>query len=155
MSAPLRLVPQPPPNRQERLTSLRLDELSDRELLHVILDLRDAAGVVTSGEIAERLDPDHPHPTNCVGIRLGWLRRYGAVAYAPDGKPGWVLTDVGERIATGGLRAAQQRMLDELGGEQGLDAAIALGGLYHRLGQTEATLLRRGWQYASSPKRRR
>lgn len=146
--AKLRLVKEPD---RERLTSLRLSEFSDRELLQLIVDLRDAAGVVTSQQIAEALDPDTDQPVSCVGVRLGWMRRYGAVEHAPEQNgPGWVLTSVGERIARlGHLKAGQERMLGELEPEQGLDAALALGRLYKRVGVTESIMLRRGWQHAS------
>jgi|SRR6516162_2550576 hypothetical protein len=132
-----------------RLTSLKLDEFSDRELLALILDIRDPKGLVTSVQIASVLDPDHKHPVQCVGIRMGWMKRYGAVAKAPEGAEGWVLTETGERIARGELGPRQQAILETLRPEQGLDAALELGRLFRRIGFTEATLLRRGWQHAS------
>lgn len=135
-----------------RLTSLRNEEFSDRELLALMIDLRDASGVVTSQQIAEALDPDAASPVQCVGIRLGWMRRYGVVEWASDGVLGWQLTDKGERVANGQLKAAQQQALESLGPEQGLDAALMLGSLYRRLEYTEATMLRRGWQHGSGRK---
>jgi|SRR5215471_14434766 len=132
-----------------RLTSLRLAEFSDRELLALMIDLRDERGVVTSYQIAEALDPDAKHPTSCVGIRLGWMRRYHVVEQAPNGTPGWQLTEKGEKLANGQLRAAQLKVLEGLDPSQGLDAALALGSFYRRLDYTEATMLRRGWQHAS------
>jgi hypothetical protein len=131
-----------------RLSSLALAELSDRELLLLIVDLRDENGVVTTQQIAEKLDLSTARPKNSVGIRLAWMRRYGVVAYAPEG-PGWVLTDVGERVAGGQLKNGQVSTIGGLLPEQGLDAAIELGRMYRRIGVSEAHMLRRGWQYGS------
>jgi hypothetical protein len=139
--------------RQQRLTSLRLEEFSDRELLALIVDLRNPKGVVTSLEIAEQLDPDAENPVSCVGIRLGWLRRYGVVERVDDGDgPGWRLTSKGEQVAHAGLRRTLENALDTLPPEQGMEAALMLGRLYQRSGFTEATMIRRGWQYASKRK---
>jgi hypothetical protein len=133
-----------------RLTSLRLNEFSDRELLALMIDLRNERGVVTTQQIADALDPDAENPTSCVGIRLGWMVRYHVVEHSQNGDgPGWKLTDIGERFAHAGLRPALQKALDTLPPEQGLDAALLLGAMYRRVGMTEATLLRRGWQHAS------
>jgi len=135
--------------RRQRLTSLRLDEFGDRELLALMVDLRDASGVVTTAQIAEALEPDSPHPTNCVGIRLGWMTRYKVVEHAPNGTPGWRLTKAGEAVAAGQLTTEQAKVLDTLDPAQGLDAALALGRFYRRIGVVESTMLRRGWQHAS------
>jgi hypothetical protein len=134
-----------------RLHSLRLDEFSDRELLALMIDLRDERGIVTSYQIADSLDPDAKHPTQCVGIRLGWLRRWQIVDRV-DG--GWKLTRKGEKIAAGELQAEQLQAIESLSAEQGLDAALALGQLYQRIGYSEAVMLRRGWQHAAARRRR-
>jgi len=134
-----------------RLSSLRNSDYSDRELLMLIVDLRDERGVCTSTQIAEALDPDAKHPTQCVGIRLGWMRRYGVVEYVQqNGHPaGWCLTSSGERMAHAGLKGTARRLLESLPPEQGAEAAMMLGDLYRRLGYTESIMLRRGWQHAS------
>jgi hypothetical protein len=135
-----------------RLNSLRLAEFSDRELLALVVDLRDEnAGVVTTQQLADTLQPQSKNPTNCVGTRMGWMRRYGAVerVEVSDGTVGWRLTSVGERIAAGTLKRGQLAVIEALLPEQGLDAALALGQMYRRIGKTESVMLRRGWAHGS------
>lgn len=52
--------------------------ISDSEILGIVLDLADENGWVTTYSVRHQLDEDLDSPERSgVGIRLGWLRRYG------------------------------------------------------------------------------
>jgi hypothetical protein len=137
---------------KERLTDLKLESFSDRELMMLILDLRDADGTVTPEEIADRLDLDTPTPVRCVSSRLSWLRRYGIL---DRNRYGWYFTTKGEQIATAKpLSSSQQSWLSKLSPERGMDTTLMLGHLYNRYDGPEAVMMRRAWQYSISKRRR-
>lgn len=109
---------------------LTLLDLSDRELLLVLRDVRDAAtGYAYAADIADRLDLGE-EGRRSVSCRLSWLVRYGAVEreykrdesgnirYHQNGKvmtaQGWALTDIGFEMATGTLKQSAAKMLDNL-----------------------------------------
>jgi len=115
----------------EGLTSLRLLDLSDRELLLVLRDVADGVGWATAVDIAERLGVQGDHPHRSVAVRLSWLKRYGAVEreherdphtgallYTRGDKPvytqRWKMTDIGLQMATGKLTKTQEAAFDRL-----------------------------------------
>jgi hypothetical protein len=109
------------------LDHLRLGDLSDREILLTLMDVADHDGYADARDIAMQLAMIGDHPHRAVASRLSWLRRYGAVdreeePHKPeDGGPPvrrWRLTQIGEAIATGSLKRAQERALEEVGDDQ-------------------------------------
>jgi hypothetical protein len=110
-------------------THLTLLDLSDRELLLVLRDVSDGLGFASALDIATQLDligDGH----RSVSVRLSWLKRYGAVEREMErdaqgnirttraGKAvttqRWKLTDIGLAMATGKLKAAQERVFEGL-----------------------------------------
>jgi hypothetical protein len=115
----------------EELPGLTLLDLSDREVLLVMLDCGGAPPMwITAKDVAEKLNLVGDNPSRSVSSRLSWLRRYGAVEreYRRDsngniietagGKPiyeqGWQLSELGMQIATGKISKTQQASLDRL-----------------------------------------
>ena len=129
-------------------TSLKLYDLSDRELLHLMIDLSDEEGYCDSHDLATELAIEHKHPTQCVGQRLSWLRRYGAVERR-DGESRWRLTRRGMDIARGVLKPEQRDALMALSAEQMIEATKLVAGRYRRIGDTAAHLTRREWAYGT------
>lgn len=127
--------------------NLTLAEYSDRELLHVLSDVADNNGKATAEEIAEKLGMRNEHPTRCVGARLAWLKRYGAVRRDDDGM--WSMTSIGERFAMGALSAAEARVLDQIGTDKLLPMMSAMTRRYRRMAPTGAHLVRREWVHGT------
>jgi DNA-binding transcriptional ArsR family regulator len=114
----------------DQLTSLKLLDLSDRELLLVLRDVADGEGYAAAADIAERLGLGGDHPHRSVSVRLSWLKRYGAVEreHERDAKTGallyrgtkpvytqrWKMNDIGLAMATGTLTKTQESALDRL-----------------------------------------
>jgi hypothetical protein len=95
--------------------SLRLEEFSDRDILFLIAESADDEGWVSTLALSRVLDLDHDRPTQCVGARLAWLRRYGAVRFREHkGESQWQLTDIGYALMRGDLLFKEQRILESM-----------------------------------------
>jgi hypothetical protein len=132
--------------------SLRLFDYSDRELLLMMLDEGDDFGWVGVHDLAEALVIDHKHPGQCVGQRLSWMKRYGAVE-RKDGVSDWRPTAMGRALARGDLEAEQLEAVESLTSEQMLTLTRLLTNRYRRVGDTAAHLMRREWQYGTHGRR--
>ena len=152
------------------LTSLRIVDYSDRELLLVVRDLGEADGWVTSQEIAERLQIESARPKQVVGSRMSWLQRYGALErehlrdafgnlrYRGNGKPvytqRWRLTSRGEQLAAGNLTKRDQEVLGRITSDDHLLLVTRyLTQRQRSTDDTARTLMRREWRYGIDPLR--
>lgn len=140
--------------------SLSVLEFSDRELLHIIDDNGDTEGYVTASEIADVIGLQHDRPTQCIGQRFSWMRKYGVLESTDvertideGGKStkrkmkAWRLTELGYRFMEGRLRAQTQRSLEGLGEEQMLELTALVTGRFGQVSEEAALLMRRQWQY--------
>lgn len=109
---------------------LRLEDLSDRELLLVIADIAGDGGYADGLDIAARLDIGGEYPRRTVACRLSWLVRWGAlqreyerdeagnIRYRRDGKvvytQRWGLTPMGWAVASGELRKGLETQLERV-----------------------------------------
>lgn len=111
---------------------LRLEDLSDREVLLIVADACGSNGdFADSLDIAARLDVGGEHPRRTVAVRLSWLARWGAVErehardpdtgqlrYHRDGKvmhtQRWRLTASGWAVASGEMRKGLTNQLDRV-----------------------------------------
>jgi hypothetical protein len=139
---------------------LRLEDLSDREFLLILADVTDADGWADSQQVAERLDLTE---RRVASSRLSWLQRWGAVEreherdehgsirYRRNGKPfytqRWRLTPIGEDMATGRLRKAQEKALAEARDADMLMLTKLLAEHQRHGNTTVANLMRREWRY--------
>lgn len=143
--------------------NLTLAAYSDRELLGVIADLADNDGWVETAHLATRAfgagiqsEPKRQaHAHRCVGIRLGWMRRYGVVERDKSAPGRWRLSSAGEDFLSGRLRAAQSRAVTEADDGQMLHLATTMAERYYAAGPTAATMMRRAWQHGLSKRGRR
>lgn len=146
------------------LDHLRLADLSDRELLLLVADHADGEGWASAKDIALQLQmSDGGHRS--VANRLSWLMRHGvverellwdehgnAVMHTRNGQPAqkrgqrWRLTETGQAMAAGKLRAAQLRALAELTDGQLLVAARELAARTATASDGVQWVGRREWQ---------
>jgi hypothetical protein len=151
--------------------SLSIAEFSDREFLLIVQEAEDADGWSSSHEVAKRvsgLETAEPHRS--VANRLSWLWRFGAVEreYVRDehgqlvltrgGKPKltqrWKLSPLGEAMANGQLRAAQQRSLEAMNEGQLFTVTRWLTEQYRaNRGQPVGLLVRRVWTHGTHKRR--
>jgi len=147
------------------LESLRITDYSDREVLLIVKDLADPDGWVLAEDVGGAIGIVQDHRRRAAAQRLSWLQRYGAVEreHLRDAETGelayrthhgepypkwgqrWRLTDMGEQMADGKLRAPQQRALDGLTDAQLL---LAMRHVSSRARVADgAKLIEREWRY--------
>lgn len=145
---------------------LRLEDMSDREVLLAMIDIGDGEPV-DPAELADRIGVRGEHPRRAVSSRMAWLVRWGAVdkEFATD-EHGNVMrhrngearttqryrpTQLGHDVATGALRANQTKALDALHDGQLLEVTRWLT---ERTDGNLSTLVRREWRYRTEYARR-
>jgi hypothetical protein len=145
------------------MKSLKLEDFSDRELLLIIHDVRDAEGWSTAKDVAERIDIEHPRPWVPVASRLGWLRRFGATErefmwdefgnpmYTAKGEirytQRWRLTEAGLAVAHGNINSRQQEQLERFKDDQLLLVTRWLAERQRNGDGVAAALVRREWKH--------
>ena len=130
------------------MDSLKLYDLSDRELLHVVMDEQDAEGWTASTAIADRLGITHRYPNQCVGTRMSWMKRYGVVEKHPT-RHAWKVSRSGQTLMNGDLTASQKQTLDAMDSARVLMLTRWLTGRYRRSGESAGHLYRREWNYGT------
>ena len=140
--------------------SMRLYDLSDKELLAIIEDVADEEGWASRNDVAAVIFPfvkmEGPrarvqHALRCVGIRFAWLRRYGVLAKR-DGKSKdsfWRLTSEGRNLLMGELSHLEREALLMLGEERLVAATTMLARHFQAANPIAATLVRREWLYGT------
>jgi hypothetical protein len=132
-------------------SSLRLIDYSDRELLHMVEDLAGPDGWADALDLAKALGIEGKRRAACVGSRLAWLRRYGAV----EGERGpvrmrWQVTEIGHVMIRGELRSRVRNVLEDLDESQVLLVMRALAGRQRSYNNdVRGHLIRREWRHSS------
>lgn len=149
--------------------NLKLENYSDRELLHIVNDLAVAGEWVETHMIAERIglqrnglsDEQYSlHAQRCVSVRFSWISRLsGCVEKDPDRKQGqaprWRLTQVGKEVVDAKLsKDVVARLADTMSDYAALHAVDALARRQRSTNSGAANLLRREWAYGTHRKRR-
>jgi hypothetical protein len=107
---------------------LRIADFSDREILALFLDM---GGAAAAREMAQRVfglgdgDDNLPHYTRCVTSRFVWMRRYGLVDRADDGR--WQISPAGVALRTSQVPEALVNQIDRMGENRSLDLAHTVG----------------------------
>jgi hypothetical protein len=146
--------------------NLKLENYSDREMLHLINDLAGPEGWVDVEVLAERVGLSSTgmseaqlaiHARRCVSVRLAWIRKLsGCVERHPDKKQqSWRLTDSGQMVVLAKLSQAVTVGIEQMGEMNSLLALDALSRRYRRADVKAANLMRREWQYGTHRSRRR
>ena len=146
--------------------NLKLENYSDREILHLIDDLADKEGWVLDEHLAERIGlrvagmSDAQlliHTRRCVGIRLAWIKKLtGAVERHPDKKDyRWRLTEIGRAVVGAKLNGSLENGLSQMSEANVLIALEVVGHRYLRANTGAANLMRRQWAYGTHKNRRR
>lgn len=136
--------------KSDALTSLKLLDYSDRELLLILMEQSDAAedGYASTSDVADALGIEGEHRRNCVGVRLGYMRRIGAVERDPNSQVGrWVPTPIGKMMATGQIKTGVQKQLDNLGPEAMLLLTRFVGQRQRQSPNEAGKLIEREWKH--------
>lgn len=141
------------------LDHLRLQELSDREVLLVLVDCANGDGYADAADIGERLGLAEEHRLRATTSRLTWLMRWDAVEREPEsliekpppGEPrrrrGWRLTKIGQDLAMGQLRKSQEQALAQARDGDMIELTRLLAQHQRSGGTAVKNLMRREWRY--------
>lgn len=88
-----------------------------------------------------------------VGIRLAWMQRFGMTKLDPKTRL-WALSPGGERVVESKRRAAAQRSIEAIPDEALIEAMAHITTRYQQGDTMNAALLRREFQFGTSPRRR-
>ena len=130
--------------------SLRLIDISDRELLHIVDDLGDNEGWVSAEHLCKALGLDPDYPNRTVASRFVWLRRFGVVEKRKGRKKAsrgeWRLSKAGLDLIDGKLDARAEARLKKLSDGELWGEVAALADHRLRMRQVSARMLRREMQ---------
>jgi len=123
---------------------------SDEELLAVMHDNLDSDGLISSAEIADVIGiPDENNRLQGIGIRLGWMVRYGVVGKQPDSIPTrWTITERGRALVEARFSKNLEGQLQKLPPEQLWGLAQHVFSRYGQADNVSAALVRRSFQRA-------
>ena len=136
-----------------------LYSFSDEEFLAVVKDNLDAAGWVTSSEIADAIGvpDDAPNRLTGIGQRLGWMTSYGVLRKDTEQKSPsrWTLTGRGIVILDATFSSAFEKQLQGLKGEALWRLARTVTEQYDAADEVSASMVRRSFQRANYRRRHR
>lgn len=136
------------------LTSLRIVDYTDRELLHILNDVADEEGWASSEVLANAIGikprgKDPRGPRRCVAMRFAWMARYGWVRRDPTNTM-WRLTKDGEELISGKLRPALKQSLKEMRPADRVMLMREMTTAYRNAPQSAATMYRREWIHGTA-----
>lgn len=144
--------------------NLKLENYSDREILHLIDDLGDEQGWVSIGDLAQRIGivggsgmsdkQKEMHARRCVAIRLGWIKRLSGTVERTSMGGEWRLTQSGTQVVTAKIASAASNSLDQMSEASLLHALDIVSRRYNRAAPGAANLMRREWAYGTHKNRR-
>ena len=141
------------------LEHLRLEDLSDREVLLVMLDVADADGWVDALQVGLQFGIAEEHALRTATSRLTWLMRWEVVQREPEedvpkpppGEPRrrrrWGLTPKGQDMATGEVSRTRQQALESARDTDMLALTRMLAEKQRQGGLAVRNLVRREWRY--------
>jgi hypothetical protein len=137
--------------------SFDLHAFSDEELLHLVKDNLDTEGWVTSAELADAIGipDDEESRLNGIGIRLGWMARYGVIQKDKEHPTPtrWTLTGRGIVVLEATFSKGLQTQLEGIKGEALWSLARTVTDRYGQADDVSAVLVRRSFQRAYQRRR--
>jgi hypothetical protein len=151
------------------MDSLKLADMSDRELLLAMLDVAGPDGYVDRYDVAQHLGMQGENPARSVSVRLAWMARWHTVErellWDDNGNPvltrkgehrrgqRWRLTPRGMAIASGALKKSAENAVADMD-----EATMLL--IVQRVAQSSIAggsdaeaLVRREWNYRTQFRR--
>jgi hypothetical protein len=145
--------------RKEKVPGRSFDlyAFSDEELLALVKDNLDTEGWVTSAELADAIGipDDEDNRLNGIGIRLGWMGRYGVVRKDTEKKvpARWTITGRGIVILEATFSKSLEDQLAGLKGEALWRLSQTISARYSDADDVSAVLVRRSFQRAYHQRR--
>lgn len=127
------------------LTSLRLTDYSDRELLYIVHDLA-GPGFAARSDVKDRLGIDSTRANNSIGVRLSYMAGKGwLVREIIEGEPHYALTGNGATIMSGKMAKTAEKVLDKMNPGDLVMLTRYVTGRYRNQDDSMAAAVRREW----------
>jgi hypothetical protein len=124
-----------------------LYDFRDLDIMYKLAENTNGRGV-TSHDVAELLGFDAEDGARPVGIRLGWMRRYGMVAF-DESERLWKLSRSGDRVAAAHLRAPSLKVVEALPDETMVEVMAQITSRFQRGETMLAHMMRREFMYGT------
>lgn len=145
--------------------NLKLENYSDREILHIVADVADNDGWAEVEHIAERVGLSANgmsdmqlliHAKRCVSVRLAWIRKLSGTVnrHIEPQKFQWCLTPLGIQVVTAKLPSVLEDRLNSVDEGTVLLSLDTLARRYTRSSGAAGNLMRREWTYGTHRNRR-
>ena len=128
--------------------SFRVYDFRDTDIMSKLADTEGSG--ITSIELAGELGANSDTKANAIGIRLAWMRKWGMVDLDPS-KHLWTLSEGGGRVLKSQRLAAVKKVIDAMPDEEMIEVMAHITSVYRRGDPMIATMLRREFQYGTSP----
>lgn len=137
------------------MSGLTLYDITDKDLLFTLEDIADKEGYATAKEVADEINLEHPNPTQCVGSRFGWLKKFGLMdAKIKDGETHWRLNETGNSLLhpKKGMTKAFESQINNLSEAGRIAVTEAVSAQIARekgnMSRSAAHLSRRAWAHS-------
>lgn len=127
--------------------SLSVYDFRDMDLMLKLVE-----GSATAKELADEMGMGEDGTRN-VGIRFAWMRRFGMLVLDEKSRH-WSLSDGGARVAQAQIRAAARNSIEKIPDEEMVEVMAHVTSRYRLGDPMTAAMLRREFQYGTSPRRR-
>lgn len=134
-------------SRNGKTKHASLYDFRDLDLMLTLEDRADEDGWTPTAELASSLG--FGDELRAIGIRLGWMRRYGMVEHKDKPDSIWRLTDGGLRVIDARLRAAQTKSIEKLPDEAMVEVMANVTSRFHHGSPMLAHLLRREFMFGT------
>lgn len=108
---------------------------------------------MTSTEVAEAMGMDNGDGARAVGMRFAWMKKYGMLAFDEKTRM-WTLTPGADRVMAAQKAAAMTTVIERVPDESMVEIMAHVTARYRLGDPMVASLLRREFQYGTSPRSR-
>jgi hypothetical protein len=131
-----------PVGKARRRARASLREVSDREIMEMLIECEDDDRLVDSRTLVDVFAIEHEKPLMCVGARLSWMKRWGYVVKVEKGV--WSITRKGRNLVSVPVTDSSVKAMTALS-EADYCAVVSAAARRHRLSPEASRLAKREW----------
>lgn len=130
---------------------LTVYDFKDTDLMQLVA--QEGAEGISAADLAEGMGWNGADGVRAIGMRFAWMKKYGMLAY-DDKRHLWTVSEGGERVLESHIRAASRKVIEALPAEALVEHMAHITSIYRLGDPMVAHLLRREFQYGTSPRSR-
>jgi len=138
------------PKRRQSRYHVTMYDFKDTDLMAKVAE--GGAEGLRAREVAEAMgmDDEDGDGTRAIGMRFAWMKRYGMLNQSDSGL--WTLTDGADRVMSAQRLAAMTEVIQAVPDESMVEIMAHVTSRYRLGDPMVASLLRREFQYGTSPR---